>query len=377
MLSPLPYLKADRDRHGNVRYYVRVKGRKIRLREPPGTPAFLAAYQAGIDLLTSGGGLPASSERHPTQPGSLRWLAEQYFASAHFRAFDLRSRTLRQTIIECCLAEPAKPGAPETFADCPMDRLSAKLVRILIARRADKPGAANNRLKYLSAMLTWGTKHADLKANVALGVEALEYASDGYHTWHQDEIRQFEARHPVGTKPRLAMALLLYTGLRSCDVVALGPQHIRAGWLKFKPRKTAKSSGVEVEIPILAELADVIAASPCEHLTFLTTAYGRPHSERAFGSWFKAHCRAAGLPHCSPHGLRKAGATILAERGASDRQLMAIYGWTSSSQASAYVKKAERRKMAGEAMHLLKREQTESESGPPAQKASGPPLLNH
>ena len=30
--------------------------------------------------------------------------------------------------------------------------------------------------------------------------------SDGYHTWTEDEIVQFEQRHPIGTKARLAMA---------------------------------------------------------------------------------------------------------------------------------------------------------------------------
>ena len=36
----------------------------------------------------------------------------------------------------------------------------------------------------------------------------------GYHTWTLDEVHQFEERHPIGTKARLALALLLFTGQR-------------------------------------------------------------------------------------------------------------------------------------------------------------------
>ena len=43
------YLVEDRDRHGNVRLYVRVPGRtKVRIRAPFGTDEFIAAYNAAI-----------------------------------------------------------------------------------------------------------------------------------------------------------------------------------------------------------------------------------------------------------------------------------------------------------------------------------------
>jgi hypothetical protein len=40
----LKYVWEDRDRNGNVRLYVAVPGRKkVRIREQPGTPAFMVA----------------------------------------------------------------------------------------------------------------------------------------------------------------------------------------------------------------------------------------------------------------------------------------------------------------------------------------------
>ena len=58
------------------------------------------------------------------------------------------------------------------------------------------------------------------------------------HTWDEGEIAQFEAAHPVGSKARLAMALLLYTGQRRGDVVRMGRQHIRDGVLSIRQEKT-------------------------------------------------------------------------------------------------------------------------------------------
>jgi hypothetical protein len=66
----------------------------------------------------------------------------------------------------------------------------------------------------------------------------------------------------------------------------------------------------------------------------------------------------AGLPQCSAHGLRKAGATVAAENGATDRQLMALYDWTTAAQANVYTAAADRKRMAGEAARLIASDQT-------------------
>jgi hypothetical protein len=59
-------------------------------------------------------------------------------------------------------------------------------------------------------------------------------------------------------------------------------------------------------------------------------------------------CDQAESPHC---GLRKAGATIAAENGATDEPLMAIFGWTTKQQTTHYTRKAQRRRMAEHAIN--------------------------
>ena len=84
MRAKLPYLIADRDRHGVMRYYVRRHGRKIRIREQPGTEAFALAYAEAMASFDTG----AAEQRNTIKlasAGTLGWLAARYFGSAEFR----------------------------------------------------------------------------------------------------------------------------------------------------------------------------------------------------------------------------------------------------------------------------------------------------
>src|SRR5690606_5805850 len=104
-------------------------------------------------------------------------------------------------------------------------------------------------------------------------------SGDGFHTWTADEVRKFEDAHPLGTKARLAFSLAAYTGLRMSDLVTVGRQHARDGWLTIRPAKTKGSSGVMVEIPILPELQQAIDAGPCGDMTFLISERNAPFSK--------------------------------------------------------------------------------------------------
>jgi hypothetical protein len=70
----------------------------------------------------------------------------------------------------------------------------------------------------------------------------------------------------------------------------MGRQHVKGGVLTVHQAKT----GVTVAIPIHPDLQAALAAS--EHLTFPTTATGKPFTGQGFTNWFRTMCRAAGLP---------------------------------------------------------------------------------
>ncbi len=228
---------------------------------------------------------------------------------------------------------------------------------------AEKPEAANNLVKALRQLYGFATEYDLAERNPARDVSRIYTGSDGFHTWTPEEVRQFEERHLVGTKARLALALMLYAGLRRSDAVALGPQHIKGGHLVFAVTKNRNRKPVTLHLPVLPELQEVIDATPSGNLTFLVTEFGKPFRAGGFGNWFRRRCDEAGLPHCSAHGLRKAGATVAAENGASEHQLMAIFGWASPKQAAIYTKAARQKVLAGSAMPLLV-SQSENKSVP-------------
>ena len=251
--------------------------------------------------------------------------------------------------------EPTAPGAKERFADFPLNRMTGKAIRVLRDRKSNTPEAANARVKIIRRVFAWGLDNDLCQTNPARDVQGIRTVTDGHRTWTPEDIAQFEAKHPIGSKVRLAFALLLYTGVRRSDVVVLGRQHVRNGWLKFNQQKNRRRKLVVIELPILPVLQSIIDCSPTGDLTFLVNAHGQPFSVDGFGSWFKAQCVAAGLHDHTAHGLRKSGAVLAAENGATPHQLMAIFGWLSISEAQRYTQAAQRKKLAHDAMHLLDR----------------------
>lgn len=350
----LKYLVKDVDRHGNIRVYVRRHRRKVRIRELANAEEFMVAYRAALETPIGEEGVKSKV----ALPNSLSWLVQRYYESPEFMGLHETTRVKRRAILD---------GICREHGNKPFARLETKHVRIQIRDpKAATPEAANGRVKALRQVFKWAVEVGHATNNPALGVPMLRPINpDGFHTWTRDEVKQFEERHPSGTKPRLALALFLYTGVRISDAVLLGPQMERDDVLCFTEAKNRAKEPKHREIPILPTLRTELDASPSGHLAYLATKWGRPYaSPKAFGNRFKSWCRQAGLPHCSAHGLRKAGATFAAEQGATEHQLMAIYGWNSPKQAALYTRAANKKRLAADAMHLIDPDWKENESVP-------------
>jgi len=160
----------------------------------------------------------------------------------------------------------------------------------------------------------------------------------------------YQRRWPIGTRQRVWLEVLLYSGLRRGDAVRYGRQHIQGGIGRIK---TEKSGGtVTAVVPVRPVLADTLAAGPCGDLTFIVGSDGKPFTKGSFGNAFRNACRAAGVPG-SAHGVRKIAATTAANNGATAAQLRALFGWTSDRMASIYTRTADRERLGREAGHML------------------------
>jgi integrase len=355
MLEDLPYLLEDEDRHGKPRLYVRRHGKRIRIREARGTPEFAIAYADAVKALEKSSDVAMRLAAAEAKKGTMGWLASRYFnESSEYKSIAVKSRSARRSCIEECLKEPLKPGSKLIVRDVPVNRFGPLHVKLLRDRKASQPGAANNRRKHMSAMCSWAAEQGLMPSNPVREIKmAKKNKAGGFHTWSVEEVRQFVKKHPVGTKACLAMALMLFTGARRQDMVHFGKQHVKDGWLRYVPKKTLYKRNTVSQKPWLPELAHIVANSPCGELTFLINDYGKPFTANGVGNKFREWCDKAELPHCTAHGLKKAGATLAAEAGATALQLMAIFDWSTLNQAKVYTDAADRKRMAGQAMGML------------------------
>jgi integrase len=342
----------DVDRHGNIRIYYRAKGRpKVRIRAMPWTSEFRAEYEIakGDDVSA----VSSSRSRTPI-PGTWYWLCVRYFAEcADYKRLDDRTRRVRKMILDGTLDEPIAPGSPKLFRDFPLSRMTAEAIEVLRDRKIATPEAANGRVKAMRQVFKFGVKRRLAPNNPARDVEYFKSGSTGFHTWTPEEVQRFEERHPVGSKARLALALLLFTGQRRSDIIRFGKQHAKGGKLTFTQHKGRNRKPKRLTLPILPALQRVIDGTLYGDLTFLVNDWGRPFTDAGFGNKFRDWCDQADLQHCSAHGLRKAGATIAANNGATSRQLMAIFGWDTLKEAERYTRNADQQRLAESAMHLL------------------------
>ena len=353
---PARYILLDR---GMV-YFRRRGCRKIRIREPLGTPEFHRRY-AELLAQSEAGDLKLEPANAP-KPGTWRWLCTQYFASETglLTLDDQASQRVRRLILESTFDETIAPDSPLLFSDCPLPHFTPKAVSVLRDRKKQFPQAANNRIKAISAVFVWALKPENsvsgVTSNPTRDVSRLRpNRQGGHHTWTSEEIEQFEKRHPLGTKPHLALTLLIYSGGRRGDVVRIGRQHTRGGWLRYTQEKNRRRNPVTIDIAMPIELQRVVDASPCGGMTFLVTQSGRPFAKAGFGNWFRDRCNEAGLHRCTAHGLRKAAALRVAENRGTVDQLKAIFGWRSNRMAELYVQAADRKRLGSDAAKLLKR----------------------
>ncbi len=363
----------DRDRHGNIRIYYRARGEpKVRLRAMPWTPEFMDAYEAAKSLAP-----PITNKG--INVGTWRWLCVRYFTEcADYFRLDDRTKRARRGILENTFDEPIAPGSLKLFRDFPLSRMTADAVEVLRDRKLGFPEAANGRVKAIRAVFKWAVRKkgpdgtALVSHNPARDVPYLKSNNpSGYHTWTLEEVRQFEKHHPIGSKARLALALLLFTGQRRSDITRLGRQNMRDGKITFTQFKGRNRKPKRLVLPILPALKQVIDASPCGELTFLVNNLKKPFTDAGFGNKFREWCNQAGLRHCTAHGLRKAGATIAANNGATGHQLMAIFGWSTLKMAEAYTRAADQERLAQAAMHMLSSPEQNSTGSCPTEGSGG------
>lgn len=341
MKRPFPrYVSEFEDSRGKWRLRFRRKGQRTYYFKARNTreAGFWEEYSACLKGDAAPHVEPGSGR---AKHGTIDDLVTRFYRSPGWQGMTKESsrRTYRSIIERFRAKHGSKP-----VAAVKVEHLDA----ILGAMR-ETPAAANNLRKVLKRLFAYAVKIGLRADNPALLTDSFKSERGGFHTWTEAEIAQFEARHPIGSKARLAMALMLWTGQRRSDVIGMGRQHLENGRIRVRQQKTGKA----LLLPIAPELKAVLDAVPAGQMTFLVTEFGKPFTAAGFGNWFRARCDEAGLPQCSAHGLRKAMSRRLAEFGSTHSQGKAVTGHVTDKEFTRYAADADQVALADQAMANL------------------------
>jgi len=321
------------DRHGRPRIYLRRPGQpQVALPGPLGSEAFLKAYHAAID------GQPA---KVPAQgrAGSISAAVARYYASVDFRGLaPITQSTYRNTL----------ERFQKDYGHLPIAGMRSQDVNRILDSLS--PGAAVHMRKRLHQLFEFAIGAGLAQQNPVKEAKRVRKKTVGFRTWSEADIAAFRAHWGTNAPQRVAMEVLLYTGLRRSDAVRVGWRHVVHDRIEI----TAQKTSAELSVPIHEELRRFLADRPQADETFIITAYGKSRSEKAFTTFITEAARDAGIVgQASPHGLRKAACRRLAEAGASAHEIMSITGHTKMEEILTYTRAAEQRRLSRAAMDKM------------------------
>jgi integrase len=351
-----PFLKRDVSRHGQVRWYLRRNGRKIRLPDHPGASKEAeAAYYAALDEKPI---VKTPADAH-FAAGTFGHLCARYLSSPGFvNRAPITQETYRRQI------DPLR----KEFGLISLKQFERRHVVAIVERKADKPGASNNVLKILKILFSYAVKADLLDRNPATSVEKQSYRAGGAETWRDEHAVMFRARWPLGSPQRTLFEIMFNTSLRIGDALRLGPQHVRDGRVRLVTSKT----GDAIDLPLRKELRAALDAAPTPHLTYLATVQGKTRSAKAAYTWFSDAAKEAGLPAgFTGHGCRKGLLTAMAEKRATEQQMQAVSGIKSPRVLQGYIRAANKARMADDGLSVLDepgRGENGTKTGPPSKK---------
>jgi integrase len=312
------------DRHGKERFRFR-KGDFSTYLPHPSDRLYREAYKAALEQR------PVIRPR--SAPGTIDDALPRYYESMKFKQGGEGWRKDRRRILEAFRAEYGRFEVRE-FEPHLIDRILAKKLeqRVINGRKVGGSAAAVRLREQLLLFFKWAAKQKLVAENPVEDADTPAHKGSGFYRWTEGDIAKFRKHWALGTKPRLALELMLWTGTRRGDARLLPPP--RNGRFVGNAGKTGK----EFDMPVAPPLTKAIEAMAAVGMTtLLVTEYGKPFSAAGFGNWFKDQCRKAGLPQCTAHGLRKALTRRGAEAHVPQQGLKALGQWSDDREVATYV----------------------------------------
>lgn len=293
---------------------------------------------------------------------SLAWLCRQFMASAQVKALKPVTRgRFDDALRRLCSVPWPKAGPGAVVGDAAFASVRKEHMLKIRSHFAHVPAAADYVIKATRAMYYWAEECGySTTVNPAARMGSL-WQGDGIPPMSYEEHERLCTYYPTGTKQRLAIDLILFSGVRCCDLHMLGPQHRRGGWLHWTEEKGKDSKALKRrgkgnksrEWKVHSELAASISATPHGLRHFIVREDGQPYNSaarlsEAIRKWFKA----AGVKK-SAHSARKLGAVVIADAGGDIVLVRDYLGHASFAEAEIYIRNRDRRRASQRAIELM------------------------
>lgn len=346
-----PYVSSFVDRTGKERFRFRRGGVSVYL-PPPGSREYRAEYEKAKGNAGISG---------KVREKSVSDLVSRFYRTVQFRRTgEAWQKTMRQSI------EPFREEygndlvchfRPKDIEKILEDRFEK---RIVAGKQMGGSASAERLREMLMRLFKLAMKLEWIDANPVTLSDPIRHDGPGFSPWSEDDIAAYRKRWPLGTKARLAMELMLWTGARRGDAHLMPPPS--GGRFKWKAAKTGKLVELSVA-PRLQAAIDAMPAGTVGAETLIITDFGKPFSRAGFGNWFGDRCKDAGLVNRTAHGLRKALARRAAQRNVSQQGLKALGQWEHDEEVRTYADSANRNQMAEDALAAVIEWERESNIG--------------
>ncbi|GHE62565.1 integrase [Camelimonas fluminis] len=350
MSDEYPYVSSYKDRHGKERWRFRHGGKSASLPGAPGSPEFEEAYAAALEGRKIEKPSPAIKHPGAVTPKTLKDAWKRVPGSLpEWRRLNPETQRRQARIADGFLMSKVAEGADLVWGDVPVADLRRRHLKAIISDMSDRPHAARHLVVVIRRMILVAMDEEWIDIDPSYNLK-YRPGYGGWKAWPESARTKFEARWPIGTTPRLAYALALWLGNRRTDIATLKPDAIDGDRMILKQGKT----GRDLVLDITPMLREVLDATDLSGPTILRTAYGKPFSHKSLTGRMADWTKLAGLaPGHTLHGLRKTLGKMLAEGGATTRQIMDTLGHTDINHAELYTREAEQALLARDGMKAV------------------------
>jgi integrase len=286
-----------------------------RLHGEPGSPEFIASYNAAVE------------DRRTPDQSRFRALVTAYKASADYKA--LADTTKRNW--STWLDRIGEYFGGLRIAQFDRPEKIRPVIRRWRAQWADRPRTADYGMQVLSRVLSYAVDPlGKIAGNPCEGIKQLYSGDRREIIWTDGDIAQLKAGKPKRPCPEEiahAIDLAAHTGLRLGDLLRLSWSHVGEDAITITTGKSKHRR--EAIIPLYDELRDVLARIPKRSTTILTNARRRPWTPNGFGTAFNRAKISAGMNDRDLHfhDIRGTAATRFYTAGLSERVIAEIMAW--------------------------------------------------